>query len=125
MWANLVMAILAVNKYSLERVVQQFPELANAGLFEPDNLCAFDVDTIANRLLSAGYDRGPWLTKFMATRLKALGSWVSKQDRPSVENALKKGSREQLASLLGSIKVGVGPTVLETFIQLRGQRDAL
>ena len=57
-WADLVIALLSVNNYSLEKTFSLFDGLAEVELFDPANLAAWDLSEISRRMGRAGYDRG-------------------------------------------------------------------
>ena len=71
-WVNLVVAILSVNNYPLDRTFERLQQLESAGLLDPGNLRNWDISQMVRHLGAAGYNRGPVLTKIMGERLVAL-----------------------------------------------------
>jgi hypothetical protein len=115
-WPDLIMAMLAVNKYPLEKVFALFEALDSRNLFDPESLARRDSGEIARDLKRAGYDRGPELTNILAERiwsLRALGS-----DFAESEAILAHGSKHEVETLLECVS-GVGPMVLKNFLLLR------
>ncbi len=72
-WADLVIAILSVNNYPLEKTFALFESLLENGLFDPTTLAAFSPADVAKRLGSAGYNRGDTMTTIFTQRLISLG----------------------------------------------------
>ena len=115
-WPDLVMAMLAVNKFSLSKVFTLFEALDANNLFDPESLARWDTQEIARRLIAASYDRGPKLTAILAERLWSLRELGT--DFAVSEKILARGSKEEIEALLKKVK-GVGPMVLEDFFLLR------
>jgi hypothetical protein len=116
-WPDLIMAMLAVNRFSLDKVFALFEALDAGHLFDPESLVRWDCGEIARELKRAGYDRGPVLTTILAERLwslRALGKDVTVSER-----ILASGSKQDVKALLECVS-GVGPIVLENFLLLRG-----
>ena len=118
-WADLVIALLSVNNYSLEKTLGLFDRLAEAELFDPAKLEIWSLSEISRRLEQAGYDRGPVLTQIFADRLSELGVFLATHGIQGCERLLFSGSRGEITALLSPAK-GVGPRVLENFFLLRG-----
>src|SRR5437763_1556705 len=57
-WTDLVVAMLSVNSYSVEKSYAIANQLAAEGLTDPMKLATFEPDEIARRLDRAGYKRG-------------------------------------------------------------------
>ena len=75
-WGDLVVSILAVNRYSLERTYSFCDHLRQNGLLDPSQLASLEPGEIANKLVSAGYNRGAFMTNLFASRLSSLGAHV-------------------------------------------------
>jgi hypothetical protein len=116
-WPDLIMAMLAVNKFSLAKVFALFETLDANNLFDPESLARWDSQEIARRLRGAGYDRGPELTNILAERLWSLRTLGN--DVAVCEAILARGSKREVEALLGCVN-GIGPMVLENFLLLRG-----
>jgi hypothetical protein len=121
LWADLVIAMLAVNNYTLEKTYAHVEALQELGLLSPDNLAAWEPAEVAQRLGKAGYDRGQVLNGMLAERLCALGAFVVGRDGRQCASLLRQGQREAAARLLSTVK-GVGPVVLRSYFDLRGDR---
>ncbi len=116
-WPALIMAILAVNNFSLAKVLGLFEGLDANSLFDPENLAGWDLVEVARRLKAAGYDRGPWLTNMLAERLSSLRAIVN--NVTASESVLAHGSKREVKALLKCVN-GVGPMVVDNFLLLRG-----
>src|SRR5689334_72661 len=117
-WSDLVVAILAVNRWPVEKVYTLLPTLQDAGLLEPNNLAAWGIDAIKSALEKSGYTRGDYMTTLMAGRLKSLGIFVAEMGRERCERLLRDGAMDSLAISLGAVS-GVGPAVLRNYVLLR------
>ena len=118
-WADLVMAILSVNNYPLDRTFALFDALQAEGLFAPPVLTEATASAIARKLGSAGYNRGHTMTEIFTKRLLSLGAFLREHAIDDCERVLVQGSRDEVREVLGPIK-GIGPRVLENFFVLRG-----
>lgn len=118
-WADLVMAMLAVNSYPLERAFSLLEPLAQAGLTDPETLHASSEAEIAVKLCAAGYDRGPYMTGLFSRRLSALGRVAAKHGFDELSRVLMGTDAGAIKDALMPIH-GVGPRVLHNFLLLRG-----
>ncbi len=71
-WADLVIAILSVNSYPLEKTFALFPSLEDNVLFNPTVLRDLSSADVARRLGAAGYNRGDTMTAIFTERLTSL-----------------------------------------------------
>ena len=117
-WADVVLAMLSVNNYPVDRTFQHLDELAREGILNPMNLAKWDATETTRRLATAGYDRGEVLTPMMAERLMSLGRFVQKMGREHCEAVLLRQRRDEISALLDRVP-GVGPAVLRTLFMLR------
>lgn len=115
--ANLVMAMLSVNSFTLEKTFEISENLRANGLFDLNNLLNWDVESIFRKLLASGYKRGG-MNGIFAERLKSLGELAA--DILSNERVLLDGSKDDITNLLRPVK-GVGPVVLRNYMLLRGE----
>ena len=120
MWADLILSMLAVSSYPLERVIPLEAGLRDEGVLEPLNLCSWSATETAGHLRAAGYDRGK-LTALYADRLISLGTLVARGDADLLKVALESGSDDELEGALLSVH-GVGPAVVRSFLALRKSR---
>ncbi|MFN8007519.1 MAG: hypothetical protein U0V70_10945 [Terriglobia bacterium] len=117
-WQDLVVSILSVNQYSLEKTYQSIGGLQKQGLFDPQTLIQSDQDEIVHQLKLSGCDRGQFMTKLFALRLAALGDSIC--DRLDTFNEVLSGSdSRRIEELLIPIN-GIGPKVISNFFLLRG-----
>lgn len=118
-WDGLVVSILAVNQYSLERTFAVVGGLRAAKLTDPENLMHWTLGDMAEKLKSAGCKRGAFMTTLFARRLCALGEFIRKNGAAQCEAILSSGDRESIARLLLPVH-GIGPKVLKNFFLLHG-----
>jgi hypothetical protein len=118
-WSDLVVAILAVNSWSVEKVYALLPALEDAGLLNPGNLADWEVGALKAALEKSGYSRGDYITTLMATRLNSLGMFVTEIGRERCEHVLRAASMAGLEASLGAVR-GIGPAVIRNYVFLRG-----
>jgi hypothetical protein len=117
-WEDLVVSILSVNQYSLERTYQALEGLREQGLSDPHQLMRWGQAEIVDRLKVAGCDRGPFMTNLFALRLCNLGILI---ERRGLETCLKIISGREcraIQELLLPVN-GIGPKVIANFCLLR------
>lgn len=117
-WHDLVVSMLAVYQYSLEKVDGYSAGLEKQGLFDPKNLNKFSHEDIFSHLENAGYRRGN-LNSIFTERLLALGEYVAQKGQDQCESVLGSKDKGTIADLLKPIK-GIGPKVIENYFELRG-----
>lgn len=118
-WEDLVVAILSVNHYSLEKTYLTIAGLRREGIVEPHNLRSWGTEEIAARLIRAGYDRGSFMTTLFAQRLASLGRFLESHGLESCELVLSSKNSSAIADLLMPVN-GIGPSVLKNFLIMRG-----
>lgn len=116
-WEDLIIAILSVNNYSLEKTYSAMQSLRHEGVFDPNNLASWTLEEIATRLRRGGYDRGEYLTKLFASRLMSLGMFVEHVGVEECERILTSGDNTKIGHFLQPIK-GVGPQVVTNLLLL-------
>jgi len=119
-WEDLVVSILSVNQYSLERTYSCIDGLRQQGITNPENLIRWDQSEIARRLVAAGCDRGAFMTNLFAVRLCNLGMAVEAARIETFAKTLSGENRDAMQTLLLPIK-GVGPKVISNFFLLRSR----
>ena len=72
-FGDLVIAVLSVNNFSLDKTFSLMEKIVQQGITEPKNLAEWQPHEIYTRLVAAGYDRGEFMTYLFAERLAALG----------------------------------------------------
>jgi|SRR5215469_4254572 len=120
-WEDLILSMLSVNNYSLERTYLAVETLRNEGLFRPENLMRWSLGEIEERLQRGGYDRGKFMTTLFASRILSLGVFVKSRGPEQCEAILQKGDSSEIKGFLSNVK-GIGPKVLDNFHLLRKGR---
>ena len=118
-WEDVVVSMLSVNSYPVERTCRFVDGLREQGLFDPRRLETLDQAEIESRLKAGGYNRGEFMTSLFASRLVSLGQLVRYKGAATCSEALRAVSRCDVEQLLAPVK-GVGPDVIRTFCILRG-----
>jgi hypothetical protein len=108
----LVMALLAVNNYSLEKVWELLPRLRAQGLTKPGQVASEDLSRLTVRLAEAGYDRGR-LTPMFADRLQHLMMAIESGRLDSLRSAATRKDRQAVHGTLRRVR-GIGPQVAQT-----------
>jgi hypothetical protein len=108
---SLVTALLAVNKYSLEKVWAMLPHLRQEGLTNPGPVASEDLSRLTIRLAEAGYDRGR-LTVMFAERLQHLMAAIESGQLDSLRSAATRKDPEAVQRALCRVR-GVGPQVAQ------------
>jgi hypothetical protein len=117
-WEDLIVSILSVNRYSLEKTYSSVDSLRREGVLDPERLAGWTVQEIATRLRNGGYSRGEFLNKLLAGRLLSLGKFVEHLGFAESEETLMKSDKSELSEFLQPVN-GVGPQVLINFSLLR------
>jgi hypothetical protein len=117
-WEDLVVSLLSVNQYSLEKTYRHLDGLRKQGLFLPGNLSRWDQKEIVRRMKAAGYDRGEFMTKLFALRLANLGCFVDEKGVEACFEIVSGNDSKAIESLLLPVN-GIGPKVIHNFCALR------
>jgi len=115
---DLVVAILAVNFWTLEKVYALREELEAQGLFDLAALAQQDTQAVTAQLVAAGYQRGGFPVPQMADRLIATAKNLLSGKEAELRALLAAGNTTGLDRFLLELK-GVGPVVAENFRILR------
>jgi hypothetical protein len=107
----LLMALLSVNKFPLEKACALLPRMRELGLTDPARVVAMDMPGAIEALTAAGYDRRR-LTWLFAERVKALMAAVHGGELAGLDEAIAAKDRERATALLRQVR-GVGPTVVQ------------
>lgn len=118
-WEDLVLSILSVNQYSLEKTYACLEGLRREGLFEPETLISCSPEEIVARLKRGGCYRGVFMTTLFAHRLSSLGYFLEGKGIGVCEDVLRSGDASAIKGLLMPVN-GIGPKVLQNFFILRG-----
>jgi hypothetical protein len=120
LWEDLVLAILSVNQYSLEKTYLAAETLRREGLFHPQNLARWTSKEIGTRLRNGGYDRGGFMTWLFADRLESLGKFVESVGVEECEKVLLRAETNEVKGFLQPVN-GIGPKVLANFFVLQNR----
>jgi hypothetical protein len=113
-------AVLAVNRYPLEKVLALLPRLKEAGLTGPSSVVSEDLARLTVRLASAGYDRG-LLTWRLAERVQQLMVAVGGGLLESLSDAVRRNDYDAARTALCNVR-GIGPQVARNaWLLLRGE----
>jgi hypothetical protein len=118
-WEDLVVSMLSVNQYSLEKTYEFVGGLREQGLFDPRMLMVWDQLEIVERLKSAGCDRGPFMTNLFALRLANLGMLIASRGLETCARVISGRDTRAVGELLLPVN-GIGPKVISNFYLLRG-----
>ena len=121
-WQDLVIAILAVNQYSLEKTYPLVASLDKTGLFDPTVLRNLDCAQIEDCLRKGGCDRGSFMTALFSRRLAALGDFIRRQGLAARDQALVSGDPGTIEAFLIGV-YGIGPKVIGNYLFLRGLKS--
>lgn len=120
-FADLVMAMLAVNQWRLEQSWEIFSPLDASGLFDPNTILSMNHGQLKAALLNGGYKRPIFVVDLLCDRLFDMATKLSGEDGKKFEVFCIERNKEKLREMLLSIK-GVGPKVFENFCLLRDIR---
>jgi hypothetical protein len=115
---DLVVAMLAVNRWTLERAVSIANGLSDVGLSDPTAIRSMSVDEVATRLASAGYKRGHYMEQLLAMRIVGAAETLDEDSVQRLTDLERRGDKNAIRDLLLAIK-GVGPEVVNSFFILR------
>src|ERR1019366_6186690 len=107
-WDDLIVSILAVNQYSLEKTYGVLPLLREAGIVDPMKLSSWELEEVITRLKAAGCDRGPFMTKLFALRLVSLALALNSIGISVCREVLQGNDPDAIRKLLLPVN-GVGP----------------
>lgn len=119
---NLVVAVLAVNSYSLEKAWALRSALSDEGLTNPANSSKLDQRALTVRLAKAGYDRG-MLTGMMASRVADLMRAIATGQLDALDEHIRQQDWEAVERLLRAVR-GIGPKVAKNALLLLGSSTA-
>jgi hypothetical protein len=103
---TLVTALLAVNKYPLDKVWKILPHLQDEGLTKPGPVASEDLGRLTIRLAAAGYDRGG-LTALFAKRLQNLMKAIESGQLDNLSSAATRSDPQALRTMLCRVP-GIG-----------------
>lgn len=115
---DLVMAMLAVNQWSLNDTFALHESLRAEGLFDMQRLVAMDMPEIVKRLTRAGYSRGDFLVMQLSDRLKDLAKVLTSSNEHTLRSLSNPEHTTELEKFLLTIN-GIGPKVVRDYKLLR------
>jgi hypothetical protein len=117
-WEDLVVSLLSVNQYSLERTYRSIEGLREQGLSNPTNLKQWGRGDFVARMKAAGCDRGAFMTDLFALRLANLGALIQNRGLDSCTKVISGRDTHAIEELLLPVS-GIGPKVIANFCLLR------
>ncbi len=117
-WEDLVISILSVNQYTLNKTYSSIESLRQVEIFNPDNLMKWDINEIEQRLRQGGCERGSFMTNLFAERLAALGELITNQSISKCEQVLLSRDKKIITDFFMPVK-GIGPKVLQNLFLLQ------
>lgn len=117
-WEDLVISILSVNQYSLERTYRCLEGLREQGLLDRNKLMHWGQADIVNRLKSPGCDRGLFMNNLFGLRLCNLGILIQRSGVEACTKIISSRDVKFIEELLLPVN-GVGPKVIANFCLLR------
>jgi hypothetical protein len=117
-WDDLIVSILSVNQYSLEKTFAVLGALRAGKITDPTNLARWTHEEMTDNLKSSGCNRGAFMTGLFAQRLCSVGELIRTKGIAHCESVLISGDRRMIEELLLPVN-GIGPKVLQNFFLLR------
>jgi hypothetical protein len=117
-WSGLVVAILSVNSFPVDRTWALLDRLRAEKLTDPANLSQQTAPGLYSKLVAAGYDRGEFMTYLFAERLSSLGAFTKAFGIAECEKVIKGRDANAIKAMLLAVN-GIGPAVMRNFFFLR------
>src|SRR4051812_33637214 len=95
---DLVVALLAVNRWTLERALAITAGLKDAGLSDPAAVRSMSVEDVAGRLAEAGYRRGTYMEKLLAVRIVSAAEVIDEQSVVRLTELERRGDKNEIAA---------------------------
>ena len=112
----IVVALLAVNRYSLEMAYNILPNLQDEGLLAPKHVVSMSIEDIISKLYKSGYRRGG-LMELMAIRYLELNKAIDSGKLDSLIDYIADRKIDKASACLQKVK-GIGPSVANTIIEI-------
>lgn len=119
---DLVVALLSVNGWGLEKTFALYDDLQVQGLFAVESVAAMPRGEVCDRLEKAGYRRGDFLVGLLAGRLHDLARILSGEGKKTLRQLVEERDLQGIDNFLLEIN-GVGPQVVHNFKLLRKLPD--
>jgi hypothetical protein len=117
---DLIVSVLAVNNYSLDKAYRLCGRLRELGLLDLSALSGnpLSADEIRGKLIAAGYRRGEYIETLISKRIERFFGDI--RDRGCADFLLSLDCDSGLIAQRLSGLYGVGPRVVSNFVHLRG-----
>jgi hypothetical protein len=115
---DLLVAMLAVNRWTLEQAAEIANGLKQAGLTEPSAVRRMTLEEISKRLADAGYTRGSFMEALLARRIRDASAVLDDGGLRLISDGERTGEQLGIKSFLLTLN-GVGPEVVRNFLILR------
>lgn len=109
---HLVVSLLSVNGYTVERAVALMPAFRRAGLLDPAKVAAMDGDTLVATCIEAGYARGGYVP-IIGYRIVRLVEAASAGKLDALPAHVKANREADFAAVLATVH-GFGPRTAAT-----------
>lgn len=117
---DLVVAMLTVNNWALEKAWGLLPELTSLELCDAQCLSILSHEEIFARLKRAGYAKSDYVVGLLADRMREMAKVMTATSPERLTELMESGNEKDRDRFLLSLK-GVGPAVLETFVALQAR----
>ena len=114
---NLVIALLAVNRFPLEKAYGLREGLRQQGLFNLVEVSTWRREKIYDALLASSYNRGSFLVGLISDRVAALSRFVAGPEWSPLLTDFEAGFKGRVGKRLLGVS-GIGPAVVENFWML-------
>jgi len=119
---DLVVALLSVNAWRVEKTFKIYEGLRALELLDLDAVARLDEAEVCSRLERAGYARGDFMIALLARRLLGLATALSGDGKIQLRRLVEERDMSGLERLLFRVK-GIGHGVFGTYTTLRGIGD--
>ena len=116
--SELILSILAVRNYGLEKTYLLKDSLKSIGLFDFKILMNSSTEDLENLLKEAGCNRGEFMTALFASRLNSLDGFIKQEGLQNFKAKVNNSDLNEVSAYLLKVK-GIGPKVIANFFVLR------
>lgn len=117
-FSDLIIAMLAVNNFTLERAYSLRDSLDEQGLLNVQTIAELSIEELSSALARAGYRRGSFMNPLFAERIRKVAVEAVRQGK-GLKDVLISGDRANVEAALLPLP-GIGPTVIRNYLLLRG-----
>lgn len=118
-FADLLISMLTVNLWSLEKAFPLHDGLLREGLLDIESVSEMSPEEVFPRLERAGYRRGEFMIGLLSERILNTARTLAGNGIQELSMLIENKEIKKLDELLLGIK-GIGPSVLNSFKLLRG-----